>query len=170
MALNLVIMAAGKGTRMKSAVPKVLHKLAGRPLLGHVLASCEALDAAARIIITGHAAEDVEAAVAAPGLRFVRQIPQLGTGHAIQQVLPALVGEGTTLILNGDVPLIKTSTALALVEACADNALVLLTVDLADPTGYGRIVRDAASGQVQAIVEHKDATAAQRHIREAIPA
>ena len=169
MALNIVIMAAGKGTRMKSATPKVLHKLAGRPLLTHVLASCEPLAAAARIVITGHGAEGVESAVAAPGLSFVRQSPQLGTGHAIQQVVPALAsgsGQGTTLILNGDVPLIETATAKALIDACAGHALVLLTVDLIDPTGYGRIVRNADDGGVLAIVEHKDATPAQRLIHE----
>lgn len=166
MALNIVIMAAGKGTRMKSATPKVLHKLAGRSLLSHVLRSGEPLAAAARIVITGHGAEQVEAAVAAPGISFVRQMPQLGTGHAIQQVVPSLVGEGTTLILNGDVPLIETATAKALIDACAGHALVLLTVDLADPTGYGRIIRDQDDGGVLAIVEHKDASPAQRLIRE----
>jgi len=166
MALNIVIMAAGKGTRMKSATPKVLHKLGGRALLSHVLSACEPLAAAARIVITGHGAEQVEAAVASPALGFVRQMPQLGTGHAIQQAVPALQGEGTTLILNGDVPLIQTSTAKALIDACAGGALVLLTVDLADPTGYGRIIRNADDGGVLAIVEHKDATAEQRLIRE----
>jgi bifunctional UDP-N-acetylglucosamine pyrophosphorylase/glucosamine-1-phosphate N-acetyltransferase len=166
MALNIVIMAAGKGTRMKSATPKVLHKLAGRPLLSHVLGSCEAFTADARIVITGHGAEQVESTVAAPGISFVRQMPQLGTGHAIQQVVPALVGEGTTLILNGDVPLIETSTAKALIEACAGAALVLLTVDLFDPTGYGRIIRDPEDGGVLAIVEHKDASPEQRLIHE----
>ncbi len=166
MALNIVIMAAGKGTRMKSATPKVLHKLAGRSLLAHVLKRCEPLSADARIVITGHGAEQVETAVQAEGLRFVRQMPQLGTGHAIQQVVPALVGDGTTLILNGDVPLIETSTAKALIDACAGHALVLLTVDLADPTGYGRIIRNADDGGVLAIVEHKDATPEQRLIHE----
>jgi len=169
MALNIVIMAAGKGTRMKSATPKVLHKLAGRSLLSHVLKSCQPLAAQARIVITGHGAEQVEAAVAADDIGFVRQMPQLGTGHAIQQVVPALVeneGQGTTLILNGDVPLIDTATAKALIEACAGHALVLLTVDLADPTGYGRIIRNKDDGGVLAIVEHKDATPAQRLIRE----
>ncbi len=164
MALNIVIMAAGKGTRMKSATPKVLHKLAGRSLLAHVLGSCESLAADARIVITGHGADQVEAAT--HGVSFVRQMPQLGTGHAIQQVVPALVGEGTTLILNGDVPLIETSTAKALIDACAGHALVLLTVDLADPTGYGRIIRDPDDGGVLAIVEHKDATPEQRLIHE----
>jgi bifunctional UDP-N-acetylglucosamine pyrophosphorylase/glucosamine-1-phosphate N-acetyltransferase len=166
MALNIVIMAAGKGTRMKSATPKVLHKLAGRSLLAHVLRSCEPLAADARIVITGHGAEQVEAAVATEGLAFVRQMPQLGTGHAIQQAVPALVGEGTTLILNGDVPLIETATAKALIDACAGHALVLLTVDLFDPTGYGRIIRNADDGGVLAIVEHKDATPEQRLIHE----
>ncbi|KQV61040.1 glucosamine-1-phosphate N-acetyltransferase [Pelomonas sp. Root1217] len=166
MALNIVIMAAGKGTRMKSATPKVLHKLAGRSLLAHVLKSCEPLAASARIVITGHGADQVEAAVSADGISFVRQMPQLGTGHAIQQVVPALLGEGTTLILNGDVPLIETATAKALVEACAGHALVLLTVDLVDPTGYGRIIRDPDDGGVLAIVEHKDATPEQRLIHE----
>ncbi|MFG6463665.1 bifunctional UDP-N-acetylglucosamine diphosphorylase/glucosamine-1-phosphate N-acetyltransferase GlmU [Roseateles sp. DXS20W] len=166
MALNIVIMAAGKGTRMKSATPKVLHKLAGRSLLAHVLKSGEPLAADARIVITGHGAEQVEAAVAAPGISFVRQMPQLGTGHAIQQVVPALVGDGTTLILNGDVPLIETSTAKALIDTCAGHALVLLTVDLFDPTGYGRIIRNQDDGGVLAIVEHKDATPEQRLIHE----
>ncbi len=166
MALNIVIMAAGKGTRMKSATPKVLHKLAGRSLLAHVLKSCEPLAAAARIVITGHGAEAVEAAVQAEGLAFVRQMPQLGTGHAIQQAVPALVGDGTTLILNGDVPLIETSTAKALIDTCAGHALVLLTVDLFDPAGYGRILRDPDDDGVLAIVEHKDATPEQRLIHE----
>ncbi len=164
MSLNIVIMAAGKGTRMKSALPKVLHKLAGRSLLAHVLASTDALGADARIVITGHGAEAVEAAVAAAGPSFVRQMPQLGTGHAVQQAVPALNGDGTTLILNGDTPLIRTDTAARLIAACAGHNLVLLTVELADPSGYGRIIRTADG--VQAIVEHKDATPEQRLIRE----
>ncbi|MDY0743984.1 bifunctional UDP-N-acetylglucosamine diphosphorylase/glucosamine-1-phosphate N-acetyltransferase GlmU [Paucibacter sp. R3-3] len=164
--LNIVIMAAGKGTRMKSALPKVLHKLAGRSLLGHVLASTETLGAARRIVITGHGAEQVEAAVAgAPAIAFVRQMPQLGTGHAVQQAVPALEGDdGITLVLNGDVPLIRPETAARLVEACAGERLALLTIELADPSGYGRIVRDGEA--VKAIVEHKDATPEQRRIRE----
>ena len=162
--MNIVIMAAGKGTRMKSSLPKVLHRLGGRSLLQHVLDSTASLDAQSRIVITGHGAEQVEAAVSAPCLSFVRQMPQLGTGHAVQQVLPALQGEGTTLILNGDVPLIRTETAASLIEACGGHSLALLTVDLADPSGYGRIIRSAAG--VQAIVEHKDASPAQRLIIE----
>jgi bifunctional UDP-N-acetylglucosamine pyrophosphorylase/glucosamine-1-phosphate N-acetyltransferase len=166
MALNIVIMAAGKGTRMKSATPKVLHKLAGRSLLSHVLTACEPLPAAKRIVITGHGAEAVEAAVGGSQISFVRQMPQLGTGHAIQQVVPVLEGEGSTLILNGDVPLIQTATAKALIDTCAGAALVLLTVDLFDPTGYGRIIRNDDDGGVLAIVEHKDATPEQRLIHE----
>jgi len=162
--MNIVIMAAGKGTRMKSSLPKVLHRLGGRSLLQHVLDSTASLDAQSRIVITGHGAEQVEAAVSAPCLSFVRQMPQLGTGHAVQQVLPALQGEGTTLILNGDVPLIRTETAASLIEACGGHSLALLTIDLADPSGYGRIIRSAAG--VQAIVEHKDASPEQRLIIE----
>ncbi|WP_077038006.1 bifunctional UDP-N-acetylglucosamine diphosphorylase/glucosamine-1-phosphate N-acetyltransferase GlmU [Pelomonas sp. KK5] len=164
-ALNIVIMAAGKGTRMKSALPKVLHRLAGRSLLAHVLASTEGLQAGARrIVVTGHGAEQVEAAVGAPGIAFVRQMPQLGTGHAVQQAVPALEDGGVTLILNGDVPLIQTVTAQRLVEACGGGKLALLTIELADPSGYGRIVRQGEA--VQAIVEHKDATPEQRRITE----
>ncbi|WP_431259176.1 bifunctional UDP-N-acetylglucosamine diphosphorylase/glucosamine-1-phosphate N-acetyltransferase GlmU [Roseateles chitinivorans] len=164
MSLNIVVMAAGKGTRMKSGLPKVLHKLAGRALLQHVLGNTAALDAQARIVITGHGADQVEAAVGGEGLRFVRQEPQLGTGHAIQQTVPALVAGGTTLILSGDTPLISTATTRALVEACGGDKLVLLTIEYADPTGYGRIVREGEL--VKAIVEHKDASEAQRGIRE----
>jgi bifunctional UDP-N-acetylglucosamine pyrophosphorylase/glucosamine-1-phosphate N-acetyltransferase len=164
MALDIVIMAAGKGTRMKSSLPKVLHKLAGRSLLQHVLDTAATLGADRIITITGHGAELVEAAVQAPHLQFVRQMPQLGTGHAVQQAVPALHAEGITLILNGDVPLIRAETARALVEACDGTRLALLTIDLADAAGYGRIVREGDA--VRAIVEHKDATPAQREIRE----
>ena len=166
MALNVVIMAAGKGTRMKSALPKVLHRIAGRSLLQHVLDAAAGLQAAQTLIITGHGAEQVEAATATSGARFVRQMPQQGTGHAVQQVVPVLDGaQNTTLILNGDVPLIRTTTAQALAAACGGEKLALLTVGLSDPAGYGRIVRDA-QGRVRGIVEHKDATAAQLAIHE----
>jgi len=164
MALDIVIMAAGKGTRMKSRLPKVLHTLAGRSLLQHVLQSVSSLGADRIITVTGHGAEQVEAAAKAPMLQFVRQMPQLGTGHAVQQAVPMLHDEGTTLILNGDVPLISTGTARALVEASGGTKLALLTIELADPSGYGRIVRQGDA--VQAIVEHKDATPEQRQIRE----
>ena len=164
MTLDIVIMAAGKGTRMKSALPKVLHELAGRSLLQHVLQTASALGADRIITITGHGAELVEASVAAPNLVFVRQIPQLGTGHAVQQARPMLHDQGTTLILNGDVPLIEESTARVLIDSCGGSQLALLTLELPDATGYGRIVRDGES--VRGIVEHKDATPAQRGIRE----
>jgi len=173
MALDIVIMAAGKGTRMKSSRPKVLHRLAGRPLLQHVLHTAAGLGADGIVVITGHGAAEVEAAVSAPHLSFVRQEPQLGTGHAVQQAVPKLHAEGTTLILNGDVPLIEAATARALIEACGGTRLALLTVDLADPTGYGRIVRgDPAGrgategGRVHGIREHKDASSTERMIRE----
>jgi bifunctional UDP-N-acetylglucosamine pyrophosphorylase / glucosamine-1-phosphate N-acetyltransferase len=176
MSLNVVIMAAGKGTRMKSARPKVLHTLAGRPLLQHVLNTASAMSADSAdirtIVITGHGAGEVDAFTrsvhtgAAESLRLVHQMPQLGTGHAVQQAVPALLGEAaTTLVLNGDVPLVRESTARALVQACGGQRLALLTVTLQQPHGYGRIVRDAA-GRLQAIVEEKDATPAQRAITE----
>jgi bifunctional UDP-N-acetylglucosamine pyrophosphorylase/glucosamine-1-phosphate N-acetyltransferase len=173
MAFDIVIMAAGKGTRMKSALPKVLHKLAGRSLLQHVLQTAAGLGADGIVAITGHGAEQVEKAVSAPHLRFARQAPQLGTGHAVRQALPLLHEEGTTLILNGDVPLIEAATARALVEASGSTRLALLTVVLAEPTGYGRIVRgDPAGrpahegGRVQCIREQKDASPAERQIKE----
>ena len=165
-------MAAGKGTRMKSARPKVLHKLAGRSLLQHVLDAVASVgDAASRhtIVITGHGAEQVEAACAGQGLRFARQMPQLGTGHAVQQAVPVLAeAHETTLVLNGDVPLIRAATAQALADAAAGGALALLTIELADPFGYGRILREGtgADAPVRAIVEQKDATPAQRALRE----
>jgi len=168
-ALNVVVMAAGKGTRMKSALPKVLHKLAGRSLIQHVLDAAVPLAATRTIVITGHGAEQVEAAAATNGAVFVRQMPQLGTGHAVQQAVPALPEEtGTTLILNGDVPLVRTETLRALLAASAGERLALLTVTLVNPAGYGRIVRtgDQAGGHVRAIVEHKDASHAQLAIHE----
>ncbi|MFN6993439.1 MAG: bifunctional UDP-N-acetylglucosamine diphosphorylase/glucosamine-1-phosphate N-acetyltransferase GlmU [Aquincola tertiaricarbonis] len=170
MTLSIVIMAAGKGTRMKSSRPKVLHALAGRPMLAHVVDTTATLAATQQIVITGHGAEQVEAtmrvACAEAPLQFVRQEPQLGTGHAVQQAVPVLPDEGITLILNGDTPLIAARTARALIEACAGERLALLTMSLDDPTGYGRIVRDGWGEQVLAIVEHKDATEAQRALNE----
>lgn len=172
MTLSVVIMAAGKGTRMRSARPKVLHALGGTPLLGHVLAAAEALAPARCVIVTGHGAPAVEAAFGGERRAFVRQEPQLGTGHAVQQAVPALPDDGVTLVLNGDVPLIGEPTLRALVEACGERRLALLTVRLADPFGYGRIVRGTEAGDadaqaaVEAIVEEKDATPLQRQIDE----
>jgi bifunctional UDP-N-acetylglucosamine pyrophosphorylase/glucosamine-1-phosphate N-acetyltransferase len=170
-AVDVVVMAAGKGTRMKSRTPKVLHKLGGRPLIAHVIETAQALQARRTIVITGHGADELEgwlrdaaqaAGRAAPD--FVRQEPQLGTGHAVQQVVPVLPDDGIALILNGDVPLIRPGTLQALVDKCGGERLALLTIEMADPTGYGRIVRSGDA--VQAIVEHKDASHAQRAIRE----
>ena len=164
-ALEVVIMAAGKGTRMKSALPKVLHRLAGRPLLGHVLDTAAALGARKVVVVTGHGAAAVEAAVGGQGIDFVRQEPQSGTGHAVQQAAPRLDDDATVLVLSGDVPLISEASLRALLQASGGERLALLTIEFDDPTGYGRVVRDAA-GAVRAIVEQKDATDAERALRE----
>ncbi|MFT3817957.1 MAG: bifunctional UDP-N-acetylglucosamine diphosphorylase/glucosamine-1-phosphate N-acetyltransferase GlmU [Rubrivivax sp.] len=166
MALHVVVMAAGKGTRMKSNLPKVLHRLGGRALLQHVLDAATALQAERTVVITGHGADAVEAALAGSGAAFVRQMPQLGTGHAIQQVVPLLPDDDSTvLILSGDVPLVQPDTLRRLTEACGGTKLALLTIALADPSGYGRVLR-TSDGGVRAIVEHKDASAEQRALRE----
>ena len=168
--LHIVVMAAGKGTRMKSAHSKVLQKLAGKGLLLHVLATAQALQAKQTVLITGHQAESVEAAAssalqgAAMQLQFARQEQQLGTGHAVQQALPHLPDTGVALILSGDVPLTQATTLQALLAAAGDDKLALLTIHLPDPTGYGRIVRQGDA--VQAIVEQKDASVAQQQITE----
>ena len=163
--LDVVILAAGQGTRMKSALPKVLHPLAGKPLLQHAIDAALALRPQALHIVIGHGADRVKAGVSASGARWVLQSEQLGTGHAVQQAVPGLAASGTTLILYGDVPLIGQPSLQHLLEAAATGALGLLTVELQNPTGYGRIVRDDA-GSVRAIVEHKDATPIQRQIPE----
>ena len=161
-------MAAGKGTRMKSRLPKVLPRLAGVPLVQHVLATAAQLQARSAVVITGHGAEAVEAALTSVAgqttLRFVRQEPQLGTGHAVQQAVPALTDDGLVVVLSGDVPLTRADTLQALLAASGGSRLALLTIEFADPKGYGRIVRQG--DQVQAIVEQKDATDAQRQIKE----
>ncbi|HKB53547.1 MAG TPA: bifunctional UDP-N-acetylglucosamine diphosphorylase/glucosamine-1-phosphate N-acetyltransferase GlmU [Ramlibacter sp.] len=170
-AIDVVVMAAGKGTRMKSRLPKVLHSLAGRALLQHVMDTVGALSARHVVVITGNGAPDVEAAVTGWAAasrqeppRFARQEPQLGTGHAVQQAMPLLPDDGTTLILNGDVPLIEAATLRRLIAAGGAGQLALLSVEMADPTGYGRIVREG--GAVRAVVEQKDASEAQRRMRE----
>src|SRR5690606_22836996 len=163
--LNIVILAAGMGKRMRSDLPKVLHTLAGRPMLAHVIASARALQPDRIVIVTGHGAEQVQAACAGQqDLYFALQQPQLGTGHAVQQAIPQLAPGGTTLVLYGDVPLVSPGTLSKLVTASQDG-LAVLTVHLKDPSGYGRIVRDAI-GQVERIVEHKDATEEEREITE----
>ena len=166
--IDVVVMAAGKGTRMKSRLPKVLQRLAGVPLVQHVLATAAQLQARSAVVITGHGAQAVEAALTSVAfqttLRFVRQEPQLGTGHAVQLAVPALADDGLVVVLSGDVPLTRADTLQALMAASGGTRLALLTIAFDDPTGYGRIVRQG--DQVQAIVEQKDATDAQRQIKE----
>ena len=173
--VDVVIMAAGKGTRMKSKLPKVLHQLAGRPLLQHVVDTAGELMARKVVVITGHGAIEVEAALAVNtgaraefALQCVRQDPQLGTGHAVQQAVPALDDDGIVVVLSGDVPLTQSTTLMHLIAACAGKSLALLTLEMPNPAGYGRIVRAGGTrdGAVQAIVEHKDASDAQRQITE----
>ncbi|AOW14716.1 bifunctional N-acetylglucosamine-1-phosphate uridyltransferase/glucosamine-1-phosphate acetyltransferase [Hydrogenophaga crassostreae] len=168
--VDVVVMAAGKGTRMKSGKPKVLHRLGGRALAQHVIDTAAGVSARSVVVITGHGAEAVEAGLAAHAgteLKYVRQEPQLGTGHAVQQALPALADDGVVLVLNGDVPLIEASTLQSLIEASGGQHLVLLTVEAGDATGYGRVIR--APGRLEsvlAIVEEKDATVEQRAVTE----
>ena len=164
MSLDIVILAAGQGTRMRSALPKVLHPVADKPMLGHVIDTARSLQPQSIQVVIGHGADTVRERLAADDLNFVIQAEQLGTGHAVAQALPQL-NAARVLILYGDVPLIEPATLQRLMALVSDDQLGLLTVELADPTGYGRIVRDEA-GVVQAIVEHKDASEAQRQIRE----
>ena len=161
--INIVILAAGKGTRMYSDKPKVLHALAGKPLVQHVLDCATSLQPQQMCVVYGHGGEAVPQAMQQYGAKFVIQEPQLGTGHAVQQAMPHLPDGSRTLVLYGDVPLIRHSTLHQMQQA--GEGLVLLTVNLENPTGYGRIVRDQ-QGDVQCIVEEKDATAEQREIRE----
>ena len=162
--LNIVILAAGKGTRMHSDLPKVLNILAGRPLLQHVLDTAALLTPGKTCVVYGHGGEAVPQAMAQYAASFVLQEPQLGTGHAVQQVLPQLEDDSLTLILYGDVPLIQPATLRRMLTP-ASNTLMLLTDNLDNPTGYGRIVRDN-SGNVSSIVEEKDAMPDQYAIRE----
>ncbi len=162
--MNIVILAAGQGKRMHSNLPKVLHPLAGKALVSHVIDCARQLSPQTLCLVYGHGGDAVRTTLDAPDLLWALQEPQLGTGHAVQQALPHLKGDGTTLILYGDVPLIRTETLKTLIQA-AHGALAILTVELADPSGYGRIVRNEA-GQVIRIVEQKDASAEERSIRE----
>ena len=164
--IDVVIMAAGKGTRMQSSMPKVLHRLGGRALLQHVIDTAQRIQARRVVVITGHGAEQVESMLAAQtGLQSVRQMPQLGTGHAMQQAVPVLEDDGVTLVLSGDVPLIQADTLLALLTLCDNSHLALLTLQTPTPAGYGRILRNPQQ-QVSGIVEEKDASDEQKKISE----
>ena len=164
MSTTVIILAAGKGTRMRSNLPKVLQPLAGRPLLGHVIDTAKKLQADHIITIYGHGGALVQNAFAHEQIQWVEQAEQLGTGHAVKVTLPVLPREGVSLILSGDVPCITEQTLQKLLDVSRETQIGLVTLTLADATGYGRIVRE--NGKIQAIVEHKDASEAQRQIQE----
>ena len=164
MSTTVIILAAGKGTRMRSNLPKVLQPLAGRPLLGHVIDTAKKLQADHIITIYGHGGTLVQNAFAHEQVQWVEQAEQLGTGHAVKVTLPVLPHEGVSLILSGDVPCITEQTLQKLLDVSRETQIGLVTLTLADATGYGRIVRE--NGKIQAIVEHKDASEAQRQIQE----
>jgi bifunctional UDP-N-acetylglucosamine pyrophosphorylase/glucosamine-1-phosphate N-acetyltransferase len=163
--ISAVILAAGQGKRMRSALPKVLQPLAGKPLLGHVLETTAQLEPAATYVVYGHGGELVRKTCAAETVQWVLQAEQLGTGHAVQQAMPLIPDDHLVLVLYGDVPLITPETLRALLALASPRAVGLLTVMLDDPTGYGRVLRNRR-GQVQRIVEQKDATPAQQKLRE----
>ena len=163
--LSIVILAAGQGSRMKSSLPKVLHLLAGKPLLQHVLDSARQLSPKELIIVYGHGGEQVRSAIDDGTILWTEQKEQKGTGHAVQQAIPEIDDDRCVLILYGDVPLISTITLANLIEQVSENQMALLTVHLENPAGYGRIVRDIHS-KVQSIVEDKDASDEQRGINE----
>ncbi len=165
MNLSIIILAAGQGTRMRSDLPKILHPLGGRPLLAHVLDTARRFDDAALHVVVGHGAEQVRAAFPDPAIHWFTQQPQLGTGHAVAQVLPAIPDEHAVLVMYGDVPLIRKETLGALQVIALNNEVGLLTAELDDPTGYGRILY-AADGSITGSVEEQDATNEQRRIRE----
>ncbi|HEX6550125.1 MAG TPA: bifunctional UDP-N-acetylglucosamine diphosphorylase/glucosamine-1-phosphate N-acetyltransferase GlmU, partial [Gammaproteobacteria bacterium] len=163
--MSVIILAAGQGKRMRSDLPKVLQPLGGTTLLEHVVSSAASLKPEAIHVVYGHGGERVPAALAHLEVRWVLQAQQLGTGHAVMQALPAIPDSHDVLILYGDVPLVRPDTLQSLVASAARGALAMLSAKLSDPTGYGRVVRNQ-SGQVQRIVEHKDATASERNINE----
>ncbi len=164
MSLSIVILAAGQGTRMNSALPKVLQPLAGRPLLHYVVACSKAIGADSICVVYGHGAEEVRAAFDGESLSWALQAEQLGTGHAVIQAMPMVPDGHRVLVLFGDVPLLRPATFERLLAACPETDVAILTVDMADPTGYGRIIRDGDT--VSRVVEHKDATEAERAITE----
>ena len=165
--VDVVILAAGKGTRMKSALPKVLHPLLGKPMLAYAIEAAQSVAERPPVVVVGHGAEAVRQAFAAAGVRFVTQDPPLGTGHAVQQAQTAVGEARWVVVTNGDMPLLRGETLRRLVEAqqAHSGPLTMLTVIADDPRGFGRVVRDA-QGFVQAIVEEADATPEQKAIRE----
>ena len=179
--LDVVIMAAGKGTRMRSTLPKVLHRLGGKPLLEHVIDAAAQLNARSAVVITGHESKVVQNAIdliainaintpakgvfdAYKKINSVLQEPQLGTGHAVLQTVPVLPDDGMVLVLSGDVPLTQVDTLQDLIDKSDGDKLALLTIDFDNPAGYGRVVRQG--DKVAAIVEQKDANDAQKAIKE----
>jgi bifunctional UDP-N-acetylglucosamine pyrophosphorylase/glucosamine-1-phosphate N-acetyltransferase len=163
--LSIVILAAGQGKRMKSGLPKVLQPLAGRPLLSHVIEAAKALNAAAIHVVYGHGGEQVKAALADQAVQWALQAEQLGTGHAVAQAMPSIPDDHHVLVLYGDVPLVRVDTLRLLVATSAERSIGVMSVVLADPTGYGRLVRDA-TGRIARIVEEKDANTKERAINE----
>ena len=163
--VNFVILAAGKGTRMRSALPKVLHKLSGRSMLGHVVAAVESLGKAKKIIVTGHGAEQVEQQFKSPETIFIQQKEQLGTGHAVHMAVPELCSDAVVIVLYGDVPLIRPATIQKILAVVTESTMGLLTINLDQPTGYGRIVRNT-KGDITEIIEQKDASVEQLKITE----
>ncbi|HWL63271.1 MAG TPA: bifunctional UDP-N-acetylglucosamine diphosphorylase/glucosamine-1-phosphate N-acetyltransferase GlmU [Steroidobacteraceae bacterium] len=163
--VSVVVLAAGQGKRMNSGLPKVLQPLAGRPLLRHVLDTARELQPAGLHVVHGHGGAQVQAAFAGEPVTWALQAEQKGTGHAVMQAMPAIPDDHLVLVLYGDVPLLRASTLRSLVALAGNGGLALLTVQLADPTGYGRVVRDAR-GSVKSIVEDKDASAREKRITE----
>jgi len=164
MALEILVLAAGLGKRMRSSLPKVLHPLAGRPLLAHVLDTARELAPRKTIVVHGHGAEQVKEAFPEKHIEWVLQAEQLGTAHAVMQAMPRVSADADVLLLYGDVPLVRAATLKRLLDA-AREGLAVLTADLENPAAYGRVVRDG-SGQVKRIVEQRDASEAERAIRE----
>lgn len=165
MTIDIVILAAGQGTRMKSALPKVLHHLAGKPLIQHVVNTATTVPDSDITIVTGYASEQIKTSVAGGNLRYVYQKEQLGTAHAVQVAVSNLTSTGTTLIIYGDVPLISSETLMATLDLVNNNTMGLLTAQHTNPEGYGRILRDK-QGQIYGIVEQKDATSEEQEIQE----
>ena len=165
MKIDIVILAAGQGTRMKSLLPKVLHPLGGKPLLQHVINMAETIPNSNITVVSGYGSEQIQNSIAGKDLKYVYQAEQLGTANAVQTAAPNLDSNGTTLVLYGDVPLISSKTVLSTLKVVNNNTMGLLTVVLEKPEGYGRIVRDR-KGDICGIIEQKDATTQQLEIQE----